>query len=1191
MIVLFSHLTLLSQTSAPFPNTFQHIGAAQGLSQSTILSTLQDSYGFMWFGTQDGLNRYDGYSFRTYRSRLGDTSALAGNSVFGLYQGHSGRLWVLTNNGLCSYNRARETFFTVQVPTGRFSAMLEDTSGHLWIAAQNGVFRYTIAQNRIESCFQGQAYCIGEDSLHTIWIGTEQGLFSCASSSASPPTLRKHTHFPHQPVLALTVRHDTVWAGGVSGVWGVLRDTAMQFHPEHSLPPALQAGARVFALRFDSHENLWVRYTTGLVRYSMKTQQRQTMKNPSEAAFFITSNVVTALSEDSDGRMWIGTTNGLFIYAEDRISAIPVQASNNSGLREYQIRSLYADRTGTMWIGFNVEGVQSWHKTRQKFQVVRSDPMNPQSLSSRSVRAFANGSTPDEYWIATDNGLNLWNRRANTWKIYRAGKADAGKADAVPGSVPRSASRRSELPSSSASLPTSAIRALYRAPNGVLWLGAYGAGLCSFIPETERFTTYSFHPSDTLGISSEQVRSIFPDTASNRLFLGHYTSDIGTPPFNGGITVWRTSLTKTSRLNAPNQALRHYLYLSTSANTRASLSNNEVRTFHRDALGRLWIGTHGGGLNLLNEKNGTFQYYLSNSKDTNSLSGNTITSICDADNGKLWVTTTFGLNYFDPERGTAQRFSTRDGLPNDYIYGMLRDKHGNLWLSTNQGLSKFSPETKTFRNYDVHDGLQSNEFNSGAYFLNANGEMMFGGVDGFNIFSPDSIPDYSVQTSMRLTEFLVLNQPLHREKPLQEYSEFHLPYHQNFIELEFSPLEYSNPGKMCFAYKLVGVDKDWVFSGSRRFASYSELEAGSYDFFAQASAEDGTFSLGSSPMLVRIIIHPPFWKTWWFRALVAMLVVSAAWAFYLSRIRRMQRQKQELERLVQKRTIELEAANEELQQASDEIVRQNDILQEQTVQVELSNSEIAEANAQLEDMNTRLQTLNQRKNELVGMVAHDLRNPLTSIIMSAELITRAFQKLSVEKVIETVGKVKISAERMNTIIGDVLNIEAVEAGTLQFRQERVNLSALAKAICEEYSSIAAQKNIRLHFSSTNPDIILLSDERATHQIIENLISNAIKYSPLNTNIWITIEALSVDNRLYGRCSVRDEGPGLSSEDHSKLFGRFMRLTPRPTGNETSTGLGLSIVKEFTEAMGGRISCKSSLGQGSEFIVELPQAQE
>ncbi len=1180
----------LAQGVVPFPAAFQRYSVEQGLSQSSVFTSLQDHFGFMWFGTQDGLNRFDGYSFRVYRAKLGDTTALAGNSIAALYEGRSGQLWVQTNNGLCLYNRAKEAFFALPLPTSRINSMLEDNRGVLWIATEKGVFRYSSAERRLESRFSEAASSLAQDSTGTIWIGTKRGLFFCNDLQRSPILIQKHSTSPDVEIFTMTATRDALWIATVQGLMQLRGNIRLnnvvlaQHHPEIALPPELRTNARVQELRFDKNGCLWIRYLGGVLRYELSTQTSRLFSIYAEPASKLRSNAVTCLSEDAHGRMWIGTTNGLYIFTNNRLDAIPVQSSQEFGLQEGLIRSLYTDRTGTMWIGLNVAGVQLWHRSRQKFTAMRRDEMTTQTLVGSSVRAFANGSKPHEYWIATESGLNYWSKPTNTWKTYRADE-NTSSQNSTP--IPRNASNIAP-----SSLPVSQLRALYRAPNGILWIGTYGGGVVSFNPVTERFTTYFYNPADKNGIASEQVRVIFPDTARNLLFLGLYRSDIGTAPFNGGVTVWQTQISANTPFNpSQQQAVRHYLTYPTpsGASSQNALSVNEVRSFHRDKKGLLWIGTHGGGLNCLDERTGIIRHFLSNDKDSSALSGNSVTSICDADSGKLWVSTTFGLNKFDPESGTATHFTVRNGLANDFIYGMLPDTKGNLWLSTNHGLSRFSPTTGRFRNFDAEDGLQSNEFNSGAYFLNAAGEMMFGGVSGFNIFHPDSIAEAAEQLKISLTDLLVMDIPAQLDSALQEYRELRLPYTKNAFALEFSPLEYSNIRKIRYAYKLAGVDKNWVFSGSRRFASYSELEPGTYQFYAQASREDGTFDLEAAPILLQIVITPPFWKTWWFRSCLGAVLLGGVWGAYKARIRVIERQKRELERLVQQRTHELESANIELQSASEEITRQNTILQEQTVHVELSNAELAEANAQLATMNTRLQSLNQRKNELVSMVAHDLRNPLTSIVMSAELIARSFEKMSSEQVTNTALKVKNSAERMNAIIGDVLNVEAVEAGRLQFRIETVNGSRITAGIVEEYRQRASEKGITLHYTSSTPDVMLSADKRATYQVIENIVSNAIKYSPLQSNVWIRVQANYVqESRKYALFSIRDEGPGLSDDDQKKLFGRFARLTPRPTGNEPSTGLGLSIVKEFVEAMNGHISCKSSLGEGSEFVVLLPQ---
>ena len=316
------------------------------------------------------------------------------------------------------------------------------------------------------------------------------------------------------------------------------------------------------------------------------------------------------------------------------------------------------------------------------------------------------------------------------------------------------------------------------------------------------------------------------------------------------------------------------------------MSHNSVLSIYEDPdeIGKvLWIGTNGGGLNRFDRDTETFIHYQGDPNKPNSLSHNSVFSIYEDKAGILWIGTFGGgLNKFDRDTETFIHFTEKDGLQNDVIYGILPDTGGNLWLSTNKGLSKFNPQTETFRNYDVNDGLQSNEFNVGAYCKSKSGEMFFGGINGFNRFHPDSVKDNPHIPPIILTAFKKFNKIVKFDKAIFEIDEIELSYKDNFFSFEFAALDYTNPEKNQYAYKLEGFNEDWIFCGNTRNATYTNLDPGAYIFRVKGSNNDGIWN--EAGVSVKIIITPPFWKTWSFITLSGVSFILIGLVVYRRRV-------------------------------------------------------------------------------------------------------------------------------------------------------------------------------------------------------------------------------------------------------------------------------------------------------------------
>ncbi|MCS6809271.1 MAG: ATP-binding protein, partial [Candidatus Kapabacteria bacterium] len=620
-----------------------------------------------------------------------------------------------------------------------------------------------------------------------------------------------------------------------------------------------------------------------------------------------------------------------------------------------------------------------------------------------------------------------------------------------------------------------------------------------------------------------------------------------------------------------------------------SINTDSLRAVFEDSKGRLWVATSGYGLLLFSREKGVIATYQT------SLSNNTVTSIFEDSAGRLWIATASGLNRLI-ERGTPQeyrfqRFSAKDGLPSEFVYGMCEDAEGNLWMSTNNGLVCFTPSTGAIRTFDVHDGLQSNEFNTGAFYKGSDGRLYFGGIRGYNFFQPAQVLSYKPPPlPVILISFKVHDRVRAFAQPLADLTDITLEYDENEISFEFVALDYTGASKQIrYKYMLENFDTEWIQSGTRRYAAYTNLEPGEYRFRVQAMSGTNPLHNAGDGTSIRIRIRPPFWRTWWFRLSSVAIGLLLLWGGVQWRLRGIQRQNEILEEQVRLRT-------EELMQANEYIQRQNVQLHDQNIALELAIAELAE--------------LNREKSEFLGIVAHDLKNPLTGIMLSVQLIERYRKRMSDTELGDMLRKIYVSAERMFGIVKNLLDINAIESGKFTFAIEAVSLCDIAHSAIEDYRSRAAAKDIRLIYEtypeSQHTAFLALCDKAAVAQIVDNLVSNAVKYSPRGKQVWVRVYDCSpedLEKKLVEQgipltralpsgtiiVAVQDEGPGISDADKAKLFGRFVKLSARPTGDEDSTGLGLSIVKKMVEAMNGTVWCESEYGKGATFLVALPRA--
>jgi ligand-binding sensor domain-containing protein/signal transduction histidine kinase len=814
---------------------FETISTEQGLSQSTVHAILQDKQGFMWFGTEGGLNKYDGYQFTVFKHDPDDSRSLIDNVIESVYEDRDGILWIGTNVGLDRFDPKTDIFLHYPQDldgspdlSGRLiSVIFQDQSGILWVGTDDGGLAaldlatgtFTPYQHSAadpQSLSDDAINAIYEDQYGELWIGRNAGLDRFDKTTGKfIPSFRQNTL--GSPVI---------------------KDNA------------------VLAIYEDSHEALWFGTKNGLFQWNRAGDQLIEYRHDPIDPSTLSDDSVTCILEDSRGVLWIGTRQGLdqFDKTQHRFTHYNHTPNDPYSLASDSIRSIYEDRSGVLWIGTS-GGLDKYAPATQKFSLYQNHPGLPNSLSDNNIWSIYEDQA-GILWIGTFSaGLNRLDRQTGTATVFQ------------------------NNPANPTSISNNEIRAIAEDQLGNLWIGMERGGLDRFDPETGTFIHYKHDEADPGSLSQDDVFSIYEDRAG-RLWIGTQ---------RGGLNLF----------NLDTKTFSHYLH---DGNDPASLSDNDVRAIYEDSTGVLWIGTF-GGIDLLDDQTNHFTVYRHDPNTPQSLSNDMVNSIIEDQNGTIWIGTFGGgLNRFDRNTRSFTHYTSKDGLPDDTIYQILADANGNLWLGTNKGLSKFNPNTLTFRNYDISDGLQGDQFNPGAFFESKNGEMFFGGTQGLNAFYPEQVIDNSVQPPVVITAFQKFNQTIQTDLVSNEM--INLSYKDSFISFEFAALDFSAPEKNLYAYQLEGVDKDWVYAGTRRYASYTNLHGGDYIFRVKASNNDGVWNSEGTALLIHIT--PPFWQTWWFIGIVGLMVVVGGFGGYKYRVKNIEDRNRELEQQVQERTRESE---------------------------------------------------------------------------------------------------------------------------------------------------------------------------------------------------------------------------------------------------------------------------------------------
>ncbi len=856
------------KSPAPRPNAvvqFQHIGIEDGLSQSVVNVILQDRRGFLWFGTQDGLNRYDGYNFKVYKPDPEDPGSLSDGWVEALYEDRDGYLWIGTyQGGLNRYDPKTDTFTQFRhipqepssISEGMICAILQDRSGTLWVGTTAGLNKFDATNNSFihyrnepedpDSLSHNSVHAIYQDSKARMWIGTLGGGFE-----SFDPLTGKFKHFRTSPAEeeGLASKPPTVnMEENQLGALDIISNNYIKDIVE------------------DGRGNLWISTEKGLNHFNPNRHQFRHYFTSEADSSTLTSNAISALLVDQHGMLWVGTQYGLNRFDESsgkftRYTANPLISDS---LSNNNIFSLYEDREGVLWVGTWGGGLNKHSPAQNKFTLYRHNPSKPNS------NIPANG----VFGAAADKSGSFW-----------LGSSGEGLTRFDPASG--TSTRFTNNPDDPDSLADNRVWVVHFDHADALWLGTSN-GLDKFDKSTGKFTHYRSDPQN-------------PETSLSNNFI----SQIYESPDK---TFWVGTNNGLNQFDRNNGTFTH---ITDPANPKGAASAT-VGAILEDRDGQLWVGTASEGLYRFDKENTAFRYYQAEAGNPASLSSNVILDIYQDGEGSIWLATSGGLNKYDPATDSFSALTERHGLPNNFIYCIIPDEDNNLWLTTNHGLSRFDPHSGTFQNFTTSDGLQSNEFNANACARSQNGDIFAGGSFGINFFNPSEIPVNNYAPSILLTALTQNEKPIKTADSLMEPRKIRLEWPANSFEFEFAALSFAEPKKNQYAYALDGFDNAWNEIGNKREGRYTNLPGGEYTLWLKGSNNDGVWAEDRAALQVTVI--PPFWETWWFLLFSGLGIITGVWAGYNLRVRSIEMRRQELERQVAERTREIERLFEQMKE-------------------------------------------------------------------------------------------------------------------------------------------------------------------------------------------------------------------------------------------------------------------------------------
>ena len=1102
LLMFFLETSFAQQNKFQISNTkFEHITNSDGLMHNSIRFSFQDSRGYMWFGTNNGLYKYNGYEFKIYNNELGNKYSLIGNRITSISEDSSGKVWIGTNKGLCTYNRDSDSFVR-----------------DLYNSEISSYFNF---HNFINTIFI--------DTLDNIWLGTTQGLYNLKKSSKGFKlsvfkTSNQVDGLASNYISCITQYKEGLLIGTPNGL------NKLEFSDDDQVKITriknnVIGSVNIKSLFVDSDLSIWVGTLNGLhkIETSIDNTFNVYTNYLAEIENSFANNSINTIHQVDSSTIWIGTLNsGIFELNKDEnvVKIYQQNPRNIYNLKSNDINNIFKDDFGVVWVSTNRGGVSKLNLNKNKIDHFKNNDFNSNSLSGNLINTIFEDSNQN-VWIGTfKTGLNLLMNNSKEKEFIHFNKADVGsnnihaicednygniwlgsKSDGITqvqvqkGKISKTARFTKE--NTNNALMVNNVTIMYKDKRGDIWMGGGpNSGLIRLTPNKEfgklpQITQFQKLKENTNSLTSNYVFSIYEDS-QNVLWVG----------LNG------SGLVKIIRDENNNPI--HYTRIMGREEYPSGLNNNQIFAIHEDNYQNIWIATFGGGLNkILKEE----------------------------------------INKKHPK---IIKYKQENGLPSNEIYGILEDKNQNLWISSNSGISKYDIENKTFTNLGLKDGLQALNFRKGAYFKGRNGMMYFGGINGFNSFNPNSFVKNEVPPKVELTGFKLFNNEVGvgekilgkavLNKNISETNEIVLKHGHNSFSFEFSAMHYASPNQNNYMYMLDGFDKDWISTSSkRRFVTYANLDSKDYVFKVIASNSDNVWNSNARELKLKVL--PALWKTWWAYTIFILFTIFLMWLF-----------------------------------------RRNIL-----VRAEYRNSLKIE---KLEK--NKIKVLNKMKLEFFTNISHEFKTPLTLILGPLQNLLK--MEIVDSKLKESLLIMDRNANYLFRLINQLMDFRKAETNQLKVITSKGNLVDFCEEVVLSFNVLANEKHLNLSFESSESELIVYFDWDKMDKILNNLISNSIKYTPDSGNIKVSLSFINngiskrsnvLDVRSEIEIIVEDTGVGIPKNQISKVFKRFYQVEDSNKSNSFGSGVGLALTKKLIDLLQGHIKVKSNHNEGSQFIVRFP----
>ena len=1025
---------------------FKNITIEDGLSQSTVETIYQDSKGYIWIGTNDGLDRYNGYEFKHYKHDKYDKNSIANNYIVDIIEDKNGYIWVSTIGGLSRINPDKDEIknYYSKEDSGNLSnsnlwQILCTKDNRLIASTIDGLNVYDKNKDKFTRILYKEGelpsqyiYSLEEDINGHIWVGTDNGLVELDKDL----NIVKSYHDTIGDSDVYNVYDDSkgnIWVCTLdNGLFKInLDDKSVENYKNNNSKISIPSN-NVRDIISDSEGKLWIATDKGLCTFDYEREEFITYNKKSYQSNSLIDDEIFCLLKDSSGLIWIGTYSGISRFnPNSNFTHFKLDPYEDNSISGNVIHGIYEDDDKTLWIGTNESGVNVING--ESIKHLNKENSNIVSDLIEDITGFKN-----YIFIGTNEGLSVLVKNDKTAKNYTITNYTTKDG-----------------------LPSNKIRSLFIDSKGYLWIGTKkGLAILDINNNKIIDVTYIL---DEMGVSDKFIRAVYEDSKGN-YYIGCF--------LEGGLI----------KIN-PNT--KEYKIYKNIENDDSSISNNSIRYINEDLYGNILVGTS-HGINILNLSTDKFNHY-----------------------------------------------TEKDGLINNTIYGILVDKNNGIWMSTNAGISKLSTEDATFKNFTITDGLQSNEFNGRACFKSKDGNMYFGGINGFNVFNSQDIELSTFEPKVIFDNFEI------NGTNKKDISNIKFKSNENNIKINFFTNDYKNTKTTQYYYKLEGLENEWNMTNSNSLV-FANLGSGDYTLKIKTITQHGVMSDESS---VHFTINPPIWRSNYAICIYLILIIIS--------ILRYMHKVNTLDRLVNERTNKLRKEMEKNEQLFKKVL-----------------------------------SLEQNKNNYFVNLSHELRTPL-NVLSSINQLIKEFTKkdnfITPEKLSYYMGIMDRNCSRLLSLINNLIDHTKIENNSYIINKKDEDIVYLVEETVLDMKDYIEEKGLELIFDTDVEEKVIRCDKVDIERCIINLVGNAVKFTPEGGLIEVLLQDL--DDKV--KIIVKDNGIGISEENQKIIFDRFNQVVDESSEQKGGSGLGLTITKQLITLHNGEIYVESEVGVGSEFIIILP----